>query len=272
MSALSAASFIAPVARRVASKSTRKNSPRAFRCQAIYTESARVPAPGEDERRWRETERVMERTKIIHDTQELSAAFHLAGDKLVMVAIESDEECTMSDDWTDSSGRGSEGNLEACKQLSSSLSRIAREADDVAFLKVEVIGDNAARHLAHDLGVTQYPTYQYYKVRLNTARTLASPAPRGHHHASFCHSFPSQFFCLSVTPSVNHVNKREKIKNIFRDSLRACSALSECFLFHGLLDRQNWFRKGPETYQGKTKKILELTKLIPIFLLTAFSP
>lgn len=163
--ALSAFAFIAPVARRVPSKSLKKQSRHnnAFRCNAVYTDSARVPS-SEDDRRWRETQRVMERTQDIRTMQELVAAFHLAGDKLVMVAIESDEECTMAEEFLDSTP-GTETNQEQCRQLSSSLARIAREADDVAFLKVEIVGDNSARDVAHQLGVTRYPTFQYYKVR-----------------------------------------------------------------------------------------------------------
>uniref|UniRef100_A0A7S0S886 Thioredoxin domain-containing protein n=1 Tax=Mantoniella antarctica TaxID=81844 RepID=A0A7S0S886_9CHLO len=158
--ALSASSaFVAPAARRVGLKAKQARQQRAFRVNAIYTESARVPS---DNRRWKETERVMERTQEIHTSQELSAAFQLAGDKLVMVAVESDEECTISEDYAASTA-GTETDLEQCKQLSSSLSRIAREADEVAFLKVEIVGDNDARALAKELGVTTYPTYQYYK-------------------------------------------------------------------------------------------------------------
>ena len=49
--------------------------------------------------------RVMERTQEIHSMDELEAAFTLAGDNLVMVAIESEEECTISDDaWSKLAG------------------------------------------------------------------------------------------------------------------------------------------------------------------------
>ena len=162
--ALSSAACIAPAARRVAcKKSTASKKSAAFRCNAIYTESARVPS-SDDDRRWNETRRVLARTQEIHTMQELNAAFQLAGDKLVMVAIESDEECTMSDQWLEST-TGTETNQEQCRQLSSSLARIAREADDVTFLKVEIVGDNSAREVAHQLGATKYPTFQYYKVR-----------------------------------------------------------------------------------------------------------
>ena len=170
--ALSASAFIAPVASRVTSKSTKKSRAYRYKCNAIYTESARVPTP-DDDRRWRETQRVLERTQEIHTMAELSAAFQLAGDKLVMVAIESDEECTMADDWVEAPGSA----MEDCRQLSSSLSRIAREADDVAFLKIEIVGDNSAREVAHQLGVTKYPTYQYYKVSPHRIPPFSSLPP-----------------------------------------------------------------------------------------------
>jgi len=87
----------------------------------------------------------------------------------VMVAIESEAECVMSDDFYTaqaggSAGTGTETNQEACRLLSSSLSRIARDATDVSFLKVEVLKGGASRDIAQSLGVTKYPTYQYYKV------------------------------------------------------------------------------------------------------------
>ena len=174
--ALSASAFIAPVASRVASKSAKKSRAFRYKCNAIYTESARVPSP-DDDRRWRETQRVLQRTQEIHTMTELSAAFQLAGDKLVMVAVESDEECTMTDEWIEASPGQAGSTMEDCRQLSSSLSRIAREADDVAFLKVEVVGDNSAREVAHQLGVTRYPTYQYYKVSLRRIPPLSSLPP-----------------------------------------------------------------------------------------------
>lgn len=71
----------------------------------------------------------------------------------------------MSDDsWSKNAGSA---NLQfddnACRTLSSSLARIAREATDVNFLRVEVLEGGAARDVAKALGVTRYPTYQYYK-------------------------------------------------------------------------------------------------------------
>lgn len=163
MAALSASAFTAtPVARRSlrGSRNVRARATSSFRVSAGYDSV--------QDRRWGETARVQERTQEIHSLSEFEAALSLAGDRLVMVAIESEEECVMSDDmWSKeaggSRGTGTDTNQEACRTLSSSLSRIAREATDVSFLKVEVLEGGGARDIAKSLGVTKYPTYQYYK-------------------------------------------------------------------------------------------------------------
>ena len=166
MSALSASAFTAtPVARRAlrGAKPPRARAA-AFRVNASYDSV--------QSRREAETERVMDRTQEIHSIEEFEAAISLAGEKLVMVAVESEEECVMSDDaWSKNAGTS---NLQfddnACRTLSSSLARIAREATDVNFLRVEVLEGGRARDVAKALGVTKYPTYQYYKVRSRPSR------------------------------------------------------------------------------------------------------
>jgi hypothetical protein len=64
--------------------------------------------------------------------------------------------------------------MEQCRVLSASLARITREASDVTFCKVEVIGEEDSRKLAQSLNVRTFPTYQYYKV--GPAR-YCSPSP-----------------------------------------------------------------------------------------------
>ena len=153
MSALSASAFTAtPVARRAlrGAKPPRARAA-AFRVNAAYDSV--------EARRAAETERVMDRTQEIHSIQEFEAALSLAGERLVMVAVESEEECVMSDDaWAKNAGTS---NLQfddnACRTLSSSLARIAREATDVNFLRVEVLEGGRARDVAKALGVTKYP-------------------------------------------------------------------------------------------------------------------
>ena len=82
---------------------------------------------------------MLERTKEISNSAELDAALALAGDDLVMLAIESDEECYAGE----SAWSGSDAKMASCKQLSASLARIAREAEDVTFLKLDVVGHEA---------------------------------------------------------------------------------------------------------------------------------
>jgi len=112
-----------------------------------------------DVRRAMETQKVLERTTDINSASELDAALALAGDDLVMVAIESDEECYAGE----SAWSGEDAKMFSCKQLSASLARIAREAKDVTFLRIEIVGNSGARALAKELGVSAFPTYQYYK-------------------------------------------------------------------------------------------------------------
>ena len=135
-------------------------NPRATVCMSTGYDSVQA-------RREAESLRVDGRTKQIHSLAELDAAFTLAGDKLIMLAVESEEECVMADDnWSQSAGSANlQFNDDACRQLTSSLARIAREAENVNFLRVEVTEGGGARDVARTLGVDKYPTYQYYKVR-----------------------------------------------------------------------------------------------------------
>jgi len=160
MSALSASTFTAPVTRRaLAPKSTAKRSARALRCNAMYDSVS--------QRRQAESNRVFSRSQDIHNMNEFEACLSLAGDKLVMVAVESEEECVMSDDmWSKEAKGGTDAGPEACRTLSASLARIAREAENVVFANVQVLeSGGGARAVAQQLGVTKFPTYQYYKVR-----------------------------------------------------------------------------------------------------------
>jgi hypothetical protein len=138
-------------------RSTRRSTSAGGRTRAARV--VRAMADAGAERRASETARVLERTKEISNSAELDAALALAGDDLVMLAIESDEECYAGE----SAWSGSDAKMASCKQLSASLARIAREAEDVTFLQLDVVGHEDARALAKELGVHQFPTYQYYK-------------------------------------------------------------------------------------------------------------
>jgi hypothetical protein len=160
MSPLTAAATIASVVVRLDASSSSSSRQRALVKSHIRRASTTIRAASRgDIRRAGETQKVLERTKTISNADELDAALALAGDDLVMLAIESAEECFAGE----SAWSGEDAKMYSCKQLSSSLSRIAREAQDVTFLKLEIVGHDEARRLAHDLGAKQFPTYQYYK-------------------------------------------------------------------------------------------------------------
>ena len=167
---------MAPVARRVAQarrQAPSSRNPRATVCMSQGYDSVQA-------RREAESLRVDSRTKQIHSLAELDAAFTLAGDKLIMLAIESEEECVMSDDvWDRNNVAGTENNKEQCRQLSASLARIAREADNVVFLRVEVLESGDTRQIAKELNITKFPTYQYWKVRARSHGPIKRPTNSG---------------------------------------------------------------------------------------------
>ncbi len=182
MSALTASVFTPTLARRAAApRAGPKRHTRAMRCNAMYDSV--------QSRREAESNRVLERSRDIHSMEEFEAALSLAGEKLVMVAIESEEECVMQEDMWSKEATGasaysfSADNNEACRALSASLARISREATDVEFLNVQVLETGGgARQVANALNVHKFPTYQYYKVRDDPApaserRDASDPEP-----------------------------------------------------------------------------------------------
>lgn len=78
-------------------------------------------------------------------------------------------------------GRG--GCAQACVALKSDLARVARECPDLVFLNIDATSGNGAA-MAKELGVTRFPTQQYYKngqmvwqVRALRAPPLRAPLP-----------------------------------------------------------------------------------------------
>jgi len=119
-----------------------------------------------DARRRAESQAVEERTLHVYSLQELDAFLTEAGDKLVFLSVESTEECDLSDypDPQDVQRTVSDNPMNPCLKVKSTLARVARECDDAVFLTLEV-GDESSElaRTAHELGVTRFPTYQYYK-------------------------------------------------------------------------------------------------------------
>eukprot|EP00239_Pterosperma_sp_CCMP1384_P008308 CAMPEP_0197848022 /NCGR_PEP_ID=MMETSP1438-20131217/7805_1 /TAXON_ID=1461541 /ORGANISM="Pterosperma sp., Strain CCMP1384" /LENGTH=229 /DNA_ID=CAMNT_0043460137 /DNA_START=196 /DNA_END=882 /DNA_ORIENTATION=- len=138
---------------------------------------ARSSRPGETpeqtkERRLQESGAVEDRSIEIHTIQELDAFLTEAGDKLVLLSVESEDECDLGDN-PDAWSAESEGNhivdgthvsMAPCVQLKSNIARVARTADDAVFLALRITAeDRQAQDLAKELGVNRFPTFQYYK-------------------------------------------------------------------------------------------------------------
>lgn len=100
-----------------------------------------------------ESARVAARTNFIASSEELDAALTLAGNNLVMLGLISEEAC---EGFSDAQAK-------ECRQITSSMARIARECPDVTFLECDVLSSNGAKELADKLGVKDFPTFQYYK-------------------------------------------------------------------------------------------------------------
>ena len=110
-------------------------------------------APTGNERRAMESARVAARTNFIASSEELDAALTLAGNNLVMLGLISEEAC---EGFSDAQAK-------ECRQITSSMARIARECPDVTFLECDVLSSTGAKELADKLGVKDFPTFQYYK-------------------------------------------------------------------------------------------------------------
>lgn len=141
---------------------------------AVRAVSAPSSRPGESpeqtfSRREEESTLVDSRAVAISTHEELDAFLADAEDKLVMLSIESDDECDLGDNpdaWTirADAADGTHTPTAPCVKLKSNLARVARQADNVVFLTLEVnSGDDTASELAQELGVTRFPTFQYYK-------------------------------------------------------------------------------------------------------------
>lgn len=120
-------------------------------------------------RRFGESVSVQDKALVVKSADQLEAFLAASEDKLVMLHIESDEECDLGDDpdvWavqTDITD-GTHTSMSACVQLKSNLARVVRDADDVVFLDLPIVGgDPEMTALANDLGATRFPTCQYYK-------------------------------------------------------------------------------------------------------------
>lgn len=94
--------------------------------------------------------------------EELDAAFSLSRDEeLVILTVESEEECDLG---TEPGAFDVDRPADACVALKDSLSRVARECENVSFVNLEADSSAEARALSAELGVSRFPTVQYYKA------------------------------------------------------------------------------------------------------------
>ena len=102
---------------------------------------------------------------MITSREELDAAFALAGeDSLVLLTVLNGDQCNLgAGDLTVPSAFGGRED-EACVALKESTSRVARESPSVTFLSLDIGLDAGLRSLTTELGVSLFPTLQYYKA------------------------------------------------------------------------------------------------------------
>jgi thiol-disulfide isomerase/thioredoxin len=115
-------------------------------------------------RRLRESERVEERVQYVDTVADLERIFDSAGDRLVVIEIESASVCQTGWDeepelhWKDDQKAA----LEPCLQLKHTFQRTARDCPDVEFLMVQA-EDSHGDALCDRLGVEVLPTVQFWK-------------------------------------------------------------------------------------------------------------
>lgn len=115
-------------------------------------------------RRLKESERVEERVRYVDSVADLEGCFENAGQRLVVIEIESAEVCQTGWDeepelhWKDDQKAA----LEPCKQLKHIFQRTARDCPDVEFLTVQAEDDNGDE-ICDRLGVDVLPTVQFWK-------------------------------------------------------------------------------------------------------------
>jgi len=121
-------------------------------------------------RRQRESERVEERFSDVSTLDEMKQELHNAGDRLVVIDIESQDECEVFD-GVDRDG-SKERRMEMCVQLKHSLMRCVRDCQHSMFLHVEA--EVADQDLLDYLNIRHYPTIQ---VRLSFVSKFPRASP-----------------------------------------------------------------------------------------------
>lgn len=117
------------------------------------------------ERRSRESAEVDDRVTYVSSRAALEAQFAAAGSRLLVLEVESDNLCELgyeevSPDYYE---QPKELIQEPCKQFKHSFQRIARKSPKVAFATLIADENEETMQLAEDLGVSTFPTIQFYK-------------------------------------------------------------------------------------------------------------
>lgn len=116
------------------------------------------------ERRMRESERVEERVVYISSSEEWDAELEKAGQRLIVLEMNSDEICQTGFDeepelhWKDDIKKA----LEPCRNLKHTFQRVARDCPDVVFLAAEGDSDQG-QELCDTLGIDVLPTLQFWR-------------------------------------------------------------------------------------------------------------
>lgn len=106
----------------------------------------------------------------MHSRDDFDAALALAGDKLVMLDVYSDEQCDLQDGavWDkaptwQTSAEAHEAMMEPCRRVSNVFQRVARECTNVEFLSLDADESADAELLVQELGITKLPTVQFWR-------------------------------------------------------------------------------------------------------------
>lgn len=121
-------------------------------------------------RRARESAKVEDRLKEVYTQRELQQCLDEAGERLVVLEVDSDTVCESSLDeplhgevqWKVDEPTQEEM-FQPCLKLRSTLQRCARECDDVEFLHLSGDMSDETRALSASLGVVAFPTLLFYK-------------------------------------------------------------------------------------------------------------
>ncbi|GFR44452.1 hypothetical protein Agub_g5684 [Astrephomene gubernaculifera] len=122
------------------------------------------------ERRLRESAEVESRVRNIDSEDDLLQLLDDAGDKLVVLEVQSEVLCELGLDepepelhWKLDEQRQHEQRMAKCQAVKHVIQRTARESPDVVFAAFETDGTPAREALVRKLGVEVLPTLQFYK-------------------------------------------------------------------------------------------------------------